>query len=166
MKQYIKNFFYPEPQIFNYELPKEIVIAKIDEVISQKITYFGEFDIKGSFVSSDNFEIHSIPMDLGVRYYSKLTGHVVESQNGTTVIKTKVKFNYVLYFLFIFSILVGIVFLFKSVQSGSIVGIITELVAIVAAPAVAIGISNFSKNLIYDRYRKYIHTILIKHKTN
>ncbi len=102
MIKYFKTFFYPVTLIYSYNQPKEAVIAKIEKVLSRKVTFLGDNDMKGSFLSDDTFTIEMISFAYtnGVKYSSTLIGKVLEPQNGTTHIKIKAKPSFALYSLF------------------------------------------------------------------
>ena len=104
MIKYLTDFFYPAAVTYLYDAPKESVIAKIEEVLERKATFFSSSDMTGSFLSSDTFFINIISpfYTRGVKYNAALVGHITEPQKGTTQIKTKAKPGKALYFLFFF----------------------------------------------------------------
>src|SRR5687768_14605301 len=57
MIKYLKDFFYPPVLTFAYNQPKEIVIDKIREVLSKKVTFFSSRDMTGMFLTENMFTI-------------------------------------------------------------------------------------------------------------
>ena len=86
-----KTFFYPQAMIYTYNLPKELVTARIREVLQKKITFFGTNDMTGYFLNDDTFAVNVVPAasTTGVRFGSTLVGEIIESQKGSAKIKTK-----------------------------------------------------------------------------
>ena len=163
MIKHFKTFFYPVTLIYSYNQPKEAVIAKIEKVLSRKVTFLGDNDMKGSFLSDDTFTIEMISFAYtnGVKYSSTLIGKVLEPQNGTTHIKIKAKPSFALYSLFFVTTIFGIGYLYKSIQTGSSSFLFWSLGMLIGGPFLSIGISNVAISSILERYKMYIHKELI-----
>lgn len=102
MIKYLKSFFYPSVIIYHYLLPKELVIAKITEILKRKITFLGSNDMSGSFLTGDTFAVNVISpaYTRGVKLGSTLVCQVTDLKNGATEIKIKTKPSSAFYFLF------------------------------------------------------------------
>lgn len=163
MIKYLKTFFYPDALIYTYNLSKEEVLSKIEDILKRKVTFFGDSDMKGSFLNEDTFRINIVSManTNGVKYSSTLVGQVLESQNGTTCIKLKAKPSFALYSLFFVTIILGIGYLYKSIKTGSSSFLFWSLAMLIGGPFLSIGISNVAITSILERYKMYIHKELI-----
>lgn len=158
MFNHLKTFFYPVTLSYSYIQPKEVALAKIDEVLKKKITFLSSNNIKGRFLNSDTFviDIVSPAYTRGIKYSSTLIGQVIELENGTTQIKTKTKTSLALYFLFFLAIILGIAYFYKFIQSGSTGFLIWSLAFFTIGPSLSIGISNVAIAAIRERYKMYI----------
>lgn len=158
MLKHLKTFFYPHTSIYNYNQSKEVVIAKIAELLKRKVTFLSSNDMKGRFFNGDTFAIDTVSpaYTRGVKYSSTLIGQVIELQNGTSQIKTKAKPSLSLYFLFFLTITFGIVYLFKFIQAGSPSFLFGSLAMFIIGPTLSIGISNVAIVAIRERYIMYI----------
>jgi len=158
MLKHFKTFFYPVVLTYSYNQSRESVIAKIEEVLQIKVTLLSSNDMTGRFLSSDTFVINTVSpaYTRGVKYGSTLIGQVIELQNGATQIKTKAKPSMALYVLFFVTIIFGIVYLYKFIQTGSTSFLFWSLAMLIIGPAVSIGISNVAIASIRERYKMYI----------
>lgn len=158
MIKFFKTFFYPNTYTYTYNQSKEIVLARIDEILNRKTTFLSSNDVKGRFLNNDSFaiEIISPAYTRGVKYNSTLFGQVIEIQNGTTQITTKAKPSNALYGLFFVTIIFGITYLYKFIQTGSTDFLIWSLVMLIIGPALSIGFSNVAIASIHERYKMYI----------
>ena len=158
MLKHFRTFFYPAVLTYSYNQTKESATAKIEKVLEKKATFLSNNDMTGRFLSSDTFVIHtaSPAYTRGVKYGSTLVGQVIESKNGTTQIKTKAKASIALYFLFIVTIVFGLAYLYKFIQSGSTVFLLWSLAMLIIGPALSIGFSNVAIASIRKRYKMYI----------
>ncbi|KAA9036502.1 hypothetical protein FW778_17945 [Ginsengibacter hankyongi] len=166
MLRYFKTFFYPDTLTYSYNQSKETVLAKIEEVLKRKVTFLSSNDMKGRFLNSDTFAIDTISpaYTRGVKYSSTLIGQVVELGNETTQIKTKAKPSMALYFLFFVTIIFGIAYLYKFIQTGSTSFLFWSLAMLIIGPALSIGFSNVAIASIRERYRMYIDKELTRPK--
>ena len=144
MLKHFKTFFYPEASIFNYNKSKEVVLTEIAEVLKSRVTFLSSNDMEGRFLNCDTFAIDTVSpiYTRGVKYSSTLIGQVIELQNGTTQIKTKVKPSIALYFLFFVTIIFGIAYLYKFIQTGSTGFLLWSLTMLIIGPALSIVFSN------------------------
>lgn len=158
MFKYFNTFFYPSTSTYTYNQSKEVVLSKIAEVLKRKVTFLSSNDMKGRFLDSDTFAIDTVsPVDTrGVKYSSTLIGQVIELQNGTTEIRTKAKPSIALYFLFFVTIIFGIGYLYKFIQTSSIDFLFWSLAMLIIGPALSIGFSNVAIASIRERYEMYI----------
>ena len=53
MIKYFKTFFYPNTYTYTYNQSKEIVLARIDEILNRKTTFLSSNDVKGRFLNND-----------------------------------------------------------------------------------------------------------------
>ena len=107
-------------------------------------------------------EIISFAFTNGVKYSSKRTGKIVESNNGITCINIKAKPNFALYIIFFVTIIVGIAYSYKYFQSNSLSFLFLALAMLIGGPFLVIGISNVTISSIDKRYKMYIHKELIE----
>jgi hypothetical protein len=158
MIKHFKTFFYPDTSIYTYNQSKEVVITKIAEVLKRKVTFLSSNDMKGRFLNGDTFAIDTVTpaYTRGVKYSSTLIGQVIKLQNGATQIKTKAKPSMALYFLFFVTIIFGIVYLYKFIQTGSTSFLFWSLAMLIIGPALSIGFSNVAIASIRERYKMYI----------
>lgn len=158
MIRYFKTFFYPETIIYSYSLPIETVLSRIAAVLEKRPGLLGYRDIKGRFLNSNTFAISTISLAYatGVNYGSRLTGQVVQTQNGSTQIKTKVRPGIGLYILFFATLLFGIAYLIGYFKSGTTGFLPWSLALMVFGPAISIGFSKVAIASIHERYREYI----------
>jgi hypothetical protein len=167
MIKHFKTFFYPVTLKYSYNQPKEVVITKIEQVLSRKVTFLGDNDITGSFLSEDNFkiEMRSFAYTKGVKYSSTLNCNIIDLQNGTTCIDIKAKPSRALYFLFFTTIILGIAYLNKSIQTGSTSFLLLSFVSLIGGPFFSIMISNIASASLLNRYNMYLHKELIGEDT-
>lgn len=80
MLKHFKTFFYPTVFTYSYNQPKELVIAKITEVLKKKGTLFSSNDLTGRFLNLDTFAINTVSPAYtgGVKYGSTLVGHIMD----------------------------------------------------------------------------------------
>ena len=158
MIKLLKTFFYPQSVSYLYNVPKEAAITKIEAILKKKVAFFSSNDMAGSFLNTDTFTINIIsPVYLrGVKCGSVLIGQISELQKGTTQIRTITKPNSTLYFLFFFTIFLGLVFSYRFIQTDSIEFLFWSLAMLVIGPALSIGISNVAITVIRERYKMYI----------
>jgi len=158
MLKHFKTFFYPGVLTYSYNLPKELIIAKITDVLLKKVTFFSSNDMKGRFLSPETFAINTAPFanTNGVKYGSTLVGHIIENEKGITTIKTRAKPALVFYFLFFLAIISGLLYLYRFIQTGSTQVLIGSLAALFLGPALSIGFSNVAIHSIRERYKMYI----------
>jgi len=121
MIKHFKAFFHPPVLTYSYNQPKDLVVAKITEVLKNKATLFSSNDTQGNFLNADTFVINAVSAvnTRGVKYSSALVGKIIESQEGITEIKTKAKPSFTLYSLFFVTIVFGLIYLYKFIQTGS-----------------------------------------------
>jgi len=164
MIRHLKTFFYPVTLTYSYNKSKDVVLAKVHEVLNRKVSLLSSQDINGSFLNSDTFAIETIKFAYtrGVKYNSTLVGQVIESQNGTTQINTKAKPSFALYFFFFVTIIFGIAYLYKFIQTGSTGFLFWSLAMLLIGPALSIGFSNVAIASIRERYSMYIDKELKK----
>lgn len=157
MIKHVKAFFYPDILIYSYNQSKETVLAKIEEILKRKVTFLSSNDMKGRFLNSDTFSIDTVSpaYTKGIKYSSTLIGQVIQSQNETQI-KTKAKPSSALYFLFFATIIFGIAYLYKFIQTGSTGFLFWSLVMLIIVPALLIGFSKVTIASIRERYKMYI----------
>ncbi|MEP7237437.1 MAG: hypothetical protein ABI685_06225 [Ferruginibacter sp.] len=158
MIKHFKTFFYPPVLTYLYKQPKECVIAKIKEILERKVTFFTSNDMTGRFLNGDSFVINaeSPAYTSRVKYGSSLVGEIIELEKGTTLIKTKTEPSIAFYFLFLITIVFGLIYLYKSIQTGSTEVLLWSLAILIIGPALAIGFSNVAIASIQERYKMYI----------
>ena len=160
----LKTFFYPKTSKYLYNQSKQTVIARVEKVLNRKGNFFGDNDMKGSFLSDDTFimEIISFAFTNGVKYSSTLIGKIIESNNGTTCIKIKAKPSFALFIIFFVTIIVGIAYSYKYFQTNSLSFLFLALAMLIGGPFLSIGISNVAIASIGNRFKMYIHKELIE----
>jgi hypothetical protein len=163
MLKHFKTFFYPAVLTYSYNQPKELVIAKITEVLKQKVTLFSSNDMTGRFLNQDTFKINTVSpaYTRGVKYGSTLVGQIIESKNGMTEIRTKAKPSLALYALFFITLIFGLGYLYKFIQTGSTGFLLWSLAMFFLGPALSIGFSNVAIYSVRVRYNMYIDKVLI-----
>ena len=163
MLKHFKTFFHPTVITYSYNQPKEIVIAKITEVFKQKVTLFSSNDMTGKFLNPDTFAISTVSFanTQGVEYGSTLVGHIVESENGETKINTKATPSFVFSLVFFITTIFGVIYFFKSIQTGLTEGLFWSLGLLILGPAISIGLSNVAIHSVRERYKMYIDKALI-----
>jgi len=168
MIKHLQTFFYPTTSKYSYNQSKQTVIAKVEKVLTNTSTFFGDHDMKGSFLSDDTFilEIQSFAFTKGVKYSSTLQGKIIESNNGTTCINIKAKPRFALYVIFFVTIIVGIAYFYEYFQTNSISFLFLALAMLIGGPFLSIGISNVAIASIGNRYTMYIHKKLIEDETS
>lgn len=154
----LKNFFYPPTLVYSYNQPKDIVLVKINEVLKKKVALLSGNDMKGRFLNHNTFaiDIVSLAFTGGVQFSSTLIGKVTESKKGITQIKTKAKPSIAYYVLFFVTIIAGLAYFYKSIQTGSTESLLWPFAAIILGPVMAVGLSNIAIASIYERYRLHI----------
>jgi hypothetical protein len=162
MLKYLKTFFFPTVLTYSYTMPKEMIICKISAIFSNKVTLFNNNDMTGKFLSKDTFsiEIVSVAFTRGIKYSSNLVGQIVELQNGISEIKTKAKPSFVFYFLFFVTIILGLNYLRRFIETGSTEFIVWSLAMLVLGPTLSIGFSNVAIASIRERYKMYVDKAL------
>jgi hypothetical protein len=168
MIKHLQTFFYPTTLKYSYNQSKQTVIAKVEKVLTNKSNFFGDHDMKGSFLSDDTFilEIQSFSFTNGVKYSSKLQGKIIESNNGTTCINIKAKPSRALYVLFFVTSILGIAYFYEYFQTNSFSFLFLALAMLLGGPLLSIGISNAAIASIGNRYKMYIHKELIEEETS
>ena len=163
MLKHFKTFFYPTVLTYAYNQPKELVIAKITEVLKENITLFSSNDMTGRFLNQDTFVINTVSpaYTRSVKYGSTLVGQIIESKNGMTEIRTKAKPSLALYLIFFVTLIFGLLYLYKYIQTGSTGFLFWSLAMIFLAPALCIGFSNVAIYSVRVRYKMYIDKALI-----
>lgn len=103
MIKHLKEFFYPPTITYSYNLSKEIVIVKIMEVFSKKVTIWGGKDMTGMFLTDNIFSVSVVRPALGPRLSlgSTLVGEICEVKKGLTEIKTIARPNFAAYIFFL-----------------------------------------------------------------
>ncbi len=139
-----------------------MVICKVSEIFSNRTTLFSSNDMTGKFLSSDTFsiDIDSVAFTRGIKYSSNLVGQIVELQNGISEIKTKAKPSLVFYFLFFVTIILGLNYLYKFIETGSTEFVVWSLAMLVIGPALSIGFSNVAIASICERYKMSVDKAL------
>jgi len=162
MLKHFKTFFYPTVLTYSYNQPKEMVIAKITEVLKKKVTLFSSNDMTGKFLTQDTFAINTVSFanTNGVKYGSTLVGQIIESKNGMTEIRTKAKPSLVLYSMFFITLFFGLGYFYKFVQTSSTEFIFWSLAMIFLGPPLSIGFSNVAIYSVRLRYKMYIDKAL------
>lgn len=162
MIKYLKAFFYPEVVTYSYNKPKELVLARIEEIFKNKVTLFSFKDMSGSFITEDSFiiDVVSPASTGGIKYSSQLVGQVIETAKDITEIKTKAKPAFSLYVLFFGTIIAGLILLCKFIQTGLPGSLLWSLAMLIAGPAFSVGFSNVAITAIRERYIMYIHNEL------
>ena len=163
MLKHFKTFFYPAVLTYSYNLPKELVITKITEVLKKKVTLFSSNDMTGRFLNQDTFAINTVsPANTkGVKYGSTLVGQIIESKNGMTEIRTKAKPSLALYSMFFVTLIFGLTYLYKFIQTGSTGFLFWSLAMLFLGPALSIGFSNVAIYSVRARYKMYIDKAII-----
>lgn len=158
MVKYFRTFFYPAVITYSYGQSKESVIAKIGEVLEKKVTFFSSNDMAGHFLNGDTFTINAVfPMyPKWVKYRTRLVGQVTGSQKGPTQIHTKATPGSVWYVLFFVTIIAGLIYAYKFMQTSTADYLFWSLAMLLIAPALAIGLSNVAIAVIRERYKMYI----------
>jgi hypothetical protein len=163
MLKHFKTFFYPAVLTYSYNQPKEFVIAKITEVLKEKVTFFSSKDITGRFLNQDTFVINPFfpAHTSAVKFGSTLIGQIIESKNGMTEIRTKAKPSLALYFMFFVTLIFGLLYLYKFMLTGSTEFLFWSLAMVFLGPALSIGFSNVAVYSVRLRYNMYIDKALI-----
>jgi hypothetical protein len=163
MLKHFKTFFYPAVSTYSYNQPRELVIATITEVLKKKVTPFSSNDMTGKFLNQDTFAINTVSpaFTWGVKYGSTLVGKVMESKNGMTQIRIKARPSFALYSLFFITVIFGLLYLYKFMQTGSSGVLFWSLAMLFLGPALSIGFSNVSMHSVRVRYNLYIDKALI-----
>lgn len=157
MINHIRTFFFPHSTIYHYNSPKESVVSKVDEVLNRKKTLLDINDLSGKFTNKDVFSLWVLSgayvQGMGK---SSLVGHIVESQNGQTVINLKSKPSPGLYIWFFIFIAAGLAYLYNFTQTGSLAFLLWSIGFLVGGPFLCIGISRVAIAAIRERYMTYI----------
>jgi len=166
MINYFKSFFYPPVLTHRYNHSKELVVAKINEVLKNKVRLFSSNDMYGKFLDSDTFRInvHSIAYTRGVKYGSTLIGKITALNTGITEIKTVAKPSTAFYFLFFVITIFSLGFIYKSIAAGSLVFLSLSLLLFITGSLLTIGLSNVTIASIRERYVMYIDKELKQQK--
>ncbi|MFZ1304552.1 MAG: hypothetical protein WAR80_01855 [Ferruginibacter sp.] len=158
MIRHLKTFFYPAVLTYTYNYPKELVIAKITEVLKREATLFTSNDMTGRFRNPDTFVIDTVSFAYtrGVKYGSMLVCEITESEKGIINIKTKAKPALVFYFLFFLAIILGLFYLYNFLQTSLTTSLCWSLGLLIVGPAICIGFSNVAIYSVRERYLMYI----------
>jgi hypothetical protein len=158
MIKHIRTFFYPNSTTYYYELPKEVVVSKVDEVLNRKKTFLDTNDLSGKFTDKNIFSLWLLSGAHveGGMMKSSLVGHIVESQNGQTVIDLKERPAPGLYIWFFISIAAGLAYLYKFVQTGSLATLFKSIGILVGGTVLCIRISQVAILAIRERYLTYL----------
>jgi len=153
---YFKAFFYPTVITYSYNQPKEVVIAKVAEVLNKNITPHSSNDLTGKFLNDDSFAVNTVSLAKGITFSSPLVGQIIGIANKSTEIKTTSKPGLVLYVCFFGSILLGLIHFYKYSQSNSTGFLFLSLTLIIGGPAFLIGFSKVATDSIRERFEMYI----------
>ena len=126
--------------------------------MQKKVTFFDTNDMTGYFLNGDTFAVNVVPAasTTGVRFGSTLVGEIIESQKGSTKIKTKVKPGIELYCIFFLAIVFGLACLYQFIKTGSVSILFWSLAMLIIGPVLSIGLSNVAIASVRERYRMYI----------
>ena len=163
MIKHLKDFFYPPVLAFTYNQPKEIIIDKIKEVLSKKVTFFSSRDMTGMFLTENMFTISLVVSVLAARPLLGFTlvGDIFELRRGVTEIRTKPRPSIGLYLLFFVAIILSIVNFYEFINTGSAGFLFWSLGILFGGACLSIGLSNVGTAAIYERYKMYIDKELI-----
>jgi len=158
MIRHFKTFFYPAVLTYSYNHPKQLVIAKITEILKREATLFTSNDMTGRFRNANTIVIDTVSFAYtrGVKYGSTLVGEITESEKDITNIKTKTKPAPVFYFLFFLAIILGLFYLYNFLQTGLTTSLGWSLGFLIVGPAICIGFSNVAIYSVRERYLMYI----------
>ncbi|MES2617727.1 MAG: hypothetical protein V4613_07610 [Bacteroidota bacterium] len=158
MIKHIRTFFFPHQILYTFSLSKELIVARLDEVLNRKWTLLDNNNLLGEFKNKDTFEIwmKSAAYGTGLIGKSKLVAEILESQNGQTEVKLKAKPNIGLYIWFFVFVAFSIVYLCDAINTGSIKFILLSCLMLIGGPLLCVGISNVQIAALKDNYIKYI----------
>jgi hypothetical protein len=158
MFEHFKVFFNPIAQNYFYNLPKELVIEKIEKVFKHKVSLLSSNDMEGSFLSKDIFKIDIVSgfYSKGGKYSSRLIGEIIEYEKGITQIKTIAKPSLTLYIGFFFGVIFGLISFYKFAQTNSFKFLFWSILFLIGITALSIGFSSAAIVSIRERYKMYI----------
>ena len=159
---YFKAFFYPTVITYSYNQPKELVIAKVTELLNKKGTAPGSNDMTGIFLNHETFAINTVSLanTKGFTFSAPLVGQIIGLANEKTEIKTTAKPSLLLYIFFFGSILLGLIHFYKYTQSNSTGFLFLSLTLLIGGPAFLLGFSKVAADSIRERFEMYIDKAL------
>lgn len=158
MIKHIRTFFFPNQTIHLYNSSKELITEKLNEIFNRKWTLFDSNNLLGEFIEKDTFEISmkSAAYKTGLIGNAIMVGEIIELQNGQTEIILKVKPNKGLYTMFFVFILIGLIYLFNSIYTGSSRYLLISIAMLIGGPLLCIGISNVQIHALKENFINYI----------
>lgn len=163
MLKYLKAFFYPAVITFSYNQRKELVIAKIMEVLNENVSLFSNNDMAGRFLSQDSFAIHLVHPAFvrGARLSPTLVGKILESSEGVTAVSTLVKPVFALYAMFFATPVLAVFYCWKFSLAGLPEYLVSTILLLLLGPALSVSFFHVAKSAIRQRYMMYIDKALV-----
>jgi hypothetical protein len=159
---FLKTFFYPVSYDYNYNLPKEKVIEKLNEVFKKKVNFFSRNDMEGSFTTETTFELKLISTfnSSGIGMFTKLIGEIEGVQNETTKIKIKPMPVLRAYLAFFSIIVCAFIFLIQFILGREINFLINSFLCFFIGTLFVVIFSIISMSAIHKRFETNIDKLL------
>ena len=163
MNKYIKSFFKPGSKLYTYHQSKEIIVKKVEGILSEQITFFGIRDLEGYFINKDTFTVKLRPQTLaGILYNSTLSAEIKETSDSLTEIKIKVRPGFLLFIIFFLTLLFGIFYFYESTPNPSLYQLLSFIGISITGPIFSIVYSIIANAALVEQFDMYIDNKLKK----
>ncbi len=161
---HIRTFFFPNQYYYKYDLSKELIVSKLNDVFNRKWNLFDSNNLEGEFIHKETFvfRMKSAAFKTGLIGNSSMTGYIKEIGNGQTEINLKLKPYIGLYITFILFVVSSLVYLYNSLDIGSILYTLLSCLWLIGGPLLCIWISTVQNEALMQNYIKYLDKMLRK----
>jgi|SRR4029078_8456518 ABC-type multidrug transport system permease subunit len=159
MQKFLRHLFFPEVKIYQYNVPREIIIKRIDAIFNKSGKFLSGIDFKARLTNGNAFEMSS---DSGAvtsgnaKFGSVLYGKVKTLENQNSQIEVIIKVGVPLKLIAIVSFLLGFTYLYEAYREFSWQYFFFALIFIFVIPIICNWFGGVFNTAIRDRFERYI----------
>ena len=159
MNRSVVHFFSAVTKTYYFSQPGDEISHELNNYLTPKNALINNSDFVGSFSDQSNFSINLVSSGYRPafgRLSSSMSGTISEVAPGRSMLTTTIRTSIPLFALFLFTIIAGIIDLFKSLDHHSASLFVAGLGLLVLGPALCVWYAGVSRYSIQERFEIYL----------
>jgi hypothetical protein len=158
MIKLFSSVFSFEIKIYKYNIPEKIIVERISSIFNKSGKFLSEPDFDGSFIDNHNFimRVNSKAVTGGNAKFGSILIGKMKQLNGQVFIETKVKSVFLFKVIAIVLFLLGVAYLYKSINERSTEFFLWALVIILFASIACNWFASIANAIIRERFETYV----------